>query len=214
MHILRIASLLFLVGFVSACSSPQSAMRNATDGATGEQSTATFMPNAKINAITVSVPRSLSVSEKNSYIPRADIVWRGDQFGDRYAQVEAIVQKSANRLAAQLDGARPVNMHIEVTRFHGLSEKARYSFGGVHNINMIVTLTDPLTGAVLRGPSHVVTNLDAFGGDEAIEADKRGETQKVRVTNFLQQALYAELTQPGGYVDGNSGVFVAMNRQR
>ena len=214
---LRIVMLMIAAAFVSACSSPQTTTRNlnAADVAPGATSAAAIMmPNAKIRNITVSVPQTLTVSEANSYFPKGDIVWRGDLYGDRYEQVKNIVMQSAQDLAASLDGTRPVNMHIEVTRFHGLSEKARYSTGGVHNMNFIVTLTDPATGTILRGPRHIVSNLDAFGGKEAIQADRVGHTQKARVTAFLTQVLHTELTQPGGYVDQKKGFFVALNKMK
>ena len=80
-------------------------------------------------------------------------------------------------------------------------------------MNFLVTLLDPETGATLRPARLVVSNLDALLGNEAIQADGRGDTQKHRVTNFLSQVIQTELTQPHGYVDGNSGRFVALNRK-
>ena len=135
-----------------------------------------------------------------------------DLFGDRHEQVKAIVQQSAENAAARLQGNNPVHMHIQVTRFHALTEKARYSTGGVHNVNFYVTLLDPVTGATLRPAEHVVTNLDALRGTEAIQADTRGDTQKHRITSFLTQVLQTELGTPKGYDDDNRGFFVALNR--
>jgi len=103
-------------------------------------------------------------------------------------------------------------MHIQLTRFHALTEKARYSTGGVHNINFYVTLLDPVTGETLRPARLVESNLDALKGRAAIQADQRGDTQKFRITNFLTQVLQAELSQKNGYDDQNSGFFVALNR--
>jgi len=169
MSLFRIVMLVIAAGFVSACSTPHSTMRNAspTDAslpasaqeAAQQSAQVAFMPNASINSITVDVPNSLTVSEANSYFPRGDIVWRGDIFGDRHEQVKTIIERSAAQLKQSLTGTRPVDLHIRVTRFHGLSEKARYSTGGVHNINFILTVTDPATGVILRGPKTVVSNL-------------------------------------------------------
>lgn len=224
-----IRTLLFVIAAaaVSACAGPQTATRNAVMAPTeagsalsapvkttaSEKAPIIFLRNINIAKITVDVPRTLVVSEKNSRYPKGDIVWRGDMIGDRYEQVKAIVEKSAHQAAEGINGVRPVHMHIRVTRFHGVSEKTRYSTGGVHNMNFVVTLLDPETGAVLRPAREVVTNLDAFGGSAAIAADQRGETQKVRVTAFLTNAIRTELTVPGGYVDHNRGFFVALNRQ-
>lgn len=226
MKTIRIMMLTLAAVTVSACAGPQMASRNATSPAVQkptelaqpaalraqEDGAQVFIPDVSIAKITVDVPRSLSVSEKNSYYPKGDIVWRGDLIGDRHEQVKAILSKSAQNAASKLDGSRPVHMHIKLTRFHGLSEKARYTTGGVHNVNFDVTLLDPATGAVLRPTRSVVTNLDALRGTEAIEADRRGETQKFRLTAYLEQVLLTEVTQPSGYIDNNAGFFVALNR--
>lgn len=222
---IRIAMLALAAVAVSACAGPQTASRNATSAVSPNQnglaqpisaqqsvSANVYVPDVSIAKITVDVPRTLTVSEKNSYYPRGDIVWRGDMFGDRYEQVQAILQQSAENAAAKLQGSRPVHMHIQVTRFHGLSEKARYNTGGVHNMNFLVTLLDPVTGATIRPAKEVVSNLDALRGEAAIQADRRGDTQKHRVTTFLTQVMHTELTQPLGYVDTNSGIFVTLNR--
>jgi len=220
---IRIAMMALAAVAVSACSGPQTASRNATNDVTIKATQVSqhegytaqhgvFVPDINIARITVDVPRSLQVSEKNSYYPKGDIVWRGDLFGDRHEQVAAILDQSARNAAVKLQGSRPVHVHFQVTRFHGVSEKARYNTGGVHNINFLVTLLDPETGATLRPARLVVSNLDALRGNEAIQADGRGDTQKHRVTNFLSQVIQTELTQPHGYVDGNSGFFVALNR--
>lgn len=222
----RILLLALAAVSVSACAGPQTASRNAIGPATSPasalvqpstsaakpQGSNIFIPNVKIARITVDVPRSLEVSEKNSYYPKGDIIWRGDLFGDRHEQVKAILKQSAENAAATLQGDTPVHMHIQLTRFHGLTEKARYSTGGVHNVNFYVTLLDPKTGATLRPAELVVTNLDALRGTEAIQADQRGDTQKHRITSFLTQVLRTELSTPAGYDDTNRGFFVALNR--
>ncbi|MGH1578726.1 DUF6778 family protein [Planktotalea sp.] len=227
MKTIKTLMLILVAVSVSACAGPQMASRNATGPAVTSntglahsgnavaqlESTNVFIPDVDIAKITVDVPRTLTVSEKNTYYPKGDIVWRGDMFGDRHEQVKAIVMQSAQSTAERLQGSRPVHMHIQVTRFHGLSEKARYSTGGVHNINFFVTLLDPETGATLRPSRLVVSNLDALKGDAAIRADGLGNTQKHRVTTFLSQVIQTELTQPMGYVDTNTGMFVALNRQ-
>lgn len=223
----RIVMLAIAAVAVSACAGPQTASRNATSAVAPNQvglaqpsnantqfgTANVYVPNVNIAKITVDVPKTLSVSEKNSYYPKGDIVWRGDIYGDRYEQVRAIMEQSAQNAAANLKGSRPVHMHIQVTRFHGLSEKARYNTGGVHNMNFFVTLFDPVTGATIRPAREVVSNLDALRGEEAIQADRRGDTQKHRVTSFLSQVMQTELTQPTGYVDTNTGLFVTLNRK-
>ncbi len=226
MKTIRIAMLALAAAAVSACSGPQTATRKVTstfapiqtaltqtlDEQTQASAQSAYVSDIKITKITIDVPKTLQVSEKNSYYPKGDIVWRGDNFGDRHEQVKAILSQSAQNAAAALGGSRPVHLHIQATRFHGISEKARYSTGGVHNINFYVTLFDPVTGATLRPAQEVVSNLDALKGNDAIRADGLGNTQKHRVTAFLTQVIQAELTQPNGYEDKNSGFFVALNR--
>jgi hypothetical protein len=218
----RIVLLMIAAVSVSACAGPQTASRNATFNETAtstapivqkavQTAQSVYIPNAKITNVTVTVPQELTVSEKNSYFPKADIVWRGDMIGNRHEQVRAIVAASAANAAQNVGGSIPVNVEITVTRFHGLTEKARYTTGGVHNMNFLITLRDPATGQVLRGPREVITNLDAFGGSDAIAADSRGETQKARVTAFLSEVIRTELTNPAGYQDTNSGFFVTLN---
>lgn len=169
---LRFAILALAAVAVSACAGPQATTRNAVGAAPLEPSALTqpaasvakksgdnlYIPDLNVTGITVNVPKTLTVSEKNSYYPNGDIVWRGDLFGDCHAQVEAILKDSAEQAAAKLNGSRDLHMHIQLTRFHGLTEKARYSTGGVHNINFYVTLRDPVTGATVRPVEHVVTN--------------------------------------------------------
>lgn len=223
---IRIVMLALAAVAVSACAGPQTTTRNVTTAVAPQQAglshstlesaqlaaPSAIVSDINIAKITVDVPKALSVSEKNSYYPKGDIVWRGDVFGDRHEQVKAILTQSAQNAATNLQGSRPVHLHIQATRFHGVSEKARYNTGGVHNINFFVTLFDPVSGATLRPAREVISNLDALRGDDAIRADGRGDTQKHRVTAFLTQVIQAELTQPQGYVDQNSGFFVTLNR--
>ncbi len=160
----------------------------------------------------VDVPPGLKVSEKNRYYPSGDIVWRGDPPGDRHAQVAAIFRDAAARGTAGMTGGTPVIVEIEVERFHSLTEKARYSVGGVHDINFVLTLRDPETGQVLNGPRRVQADLKAYGGQAAIAADQRGETQKVRITDHLAEVIRAELTLPGSSRNEGLGLMSGFNK--
>lgn len=148
-----------------------------------------------VSQINVTVPRTLSVSEANSYYPRADIVWRGDLIGDRHAQVQAILEQAFAEGTASLSGPTAVVVDVQLVRFHSLTEKARYSVGGVHNIVFDLTVRRASTGQPLAPTRRVVADLEAFGGKMAIEADRRGETQKVRVLAFLRQTIRNELAK-------------------
>ena len=124
MNKFRILMLTLAAVTVSACSGPQISSRNATGPSIDRiaaqpaqiQAKAAkqnvFIPDVNIARITVNVPRTLYVSEKNTYYPSGDIVWRGDLYGDRYEQVQAILQQSSENVAAKLQGNRPVHMGI------------------------------------------------------------------------------------------------------
>ncbi|WP_298261594.1 DUF6778 family protein [uncultured Litoreibacter sp.] len=139
--------------------------------------------------VRVRVPGDLKVSEANRYYPIADIVWREDPFGDRHAQVAQIMDDGLTQGLSHLTGERPVYFDITVSRFHSLTEKARYSVGGVHNIVYTLTVVDAATGVALHGPIEMKTALKAFGGDQAFAAERRGETQKVRIRSHLASIM-------------------------
>ena len=81
-------------------------------------------------------------------------------------------------------------------RFHSLTEKARYSVGGVHNIiEFDLTVRRASTGEALAPARRVEADLPALGGTAAIESDRAGQTQKVRVTTFLQSVIQQELSR-------------------
>lgn len=144
--------------------------------------------------INVDVPRTLKVSERNSYFPNADIVWREDPLGDRYAQVAAIVEDAAERGAKSYDSGRRVVVDIQLRRFHALTQKTRYTIGGTHDIRFYMQVRDAATGAVLEPPRLIETQLKAYGGARAIEAMSRGETQKVRIAAHLARVIERELS--------------------
>ncbi len=149
-----------------------------------------------VRKLSVTVPRSLKVSEANTYLPHADIVWRGDPIGDRYAQVQKIFETAMRQGVKSMHGPIPVDIEIVVKRFHALTEKARYSVGGVHNMEFDLAIRNPRTGELLVPVRSITADLTAFGGRQAILADARGDTQKVRITAFLAETIGEELTNP------------------
>lgn len=144
--------------------------------------------------VQVSVPRSLRVSEANVFYPMADIVWRGDAIGDRHQQVAAILNDAARKATASMQGPRQAVVHIELVRFHGVTEKTRYTVGGTHNMDFNLTVLDASTGAVIDGPRLVKAEAKAAGGQAAIAEEQAGRTQKVVVTEKLVQTLQRELS--------------------
>lgn len=149
-----------------------------------------------VQGIEVVVPRSLKVSEANGFKPRADIVWHGDPYGDRYAQVQALVAEAASETIAPMTEGRPVMVQLTLTRFHALTEKARYTFGGMHEMRFDMTVRDAATGEVLEGPRLIVADIRASGGAQAIAEEQAGRTQKVVVIERLVDVLRRELSAP------------------
>ena len=157
------------------------------------------------------MPQSLKVSEANRYYPSGDIVWREDPLGDRHDQVKAIFQTALQRGADTMTSGAPVILDVKVSRFHALTEKARYTVGGVHSIAFTMQLRDANTGALIGEPHQVKAALKAFGGQHAIEAEARGETQKVRITAHLADVLRQEMASVG-FQTPNLGVMQAANQ--
>lgn len=189
---IKLIILAVLVLGISACSQSSQVSRNEplTTQLVGPKPTVTY----DVQDVRISVPDSLSVSEANVYYPSADIVWRGDNFGKRHEQVQAIFQSAMDRGVEKLNGTQAVVVNIEVTRFHSLTERARYTVGGVHSIKFKMSLRDAQTGALIGTPRLVEANLKAFGGKKAVAAEHRGLTQKVRISNHLAEVIRDEIT--------------------
>jgi hypothetical protein len=146
--------------------------------------------------VQVTVPRELRVSEANTFYPMADIVWRGDALGDRHVQIASIFNDAAERATGGMNTGRTVAVQIELVRFHGVTEKTRYTVGGTHNMVFDLTVRDAASGAVLDGPRRVVADAKAAGGQAAIAEEQAGRTQRVVVTEKLVEVLRRELSAP------------------
>ena len=202
----RIVTALILALGLSACGSYDLTTRSAVSEETARgASAATALPAIQVVDTRIVVPRSLQVSEANSYYPMGDIVWRGDAYGDRYAQIEAILSDSMGLARNGHRGSTPAVVEIEVRRFHSLTEKTRFSVGGVHSIRFNLTLRDPKTGAALAPTREIRADLKEYGGDRAMQAERQGLTQKLRVTRHLANVLRAELERPGSMAN-NRGI--------
>lgn len=136
----------------------------------------------------------LNVSEATNFYPSADVVWRGDPMGPRIPQIATMFEAAAERNKAVLNGDVPVIVDIQLIRFHGVTELTRATVGGVYNIIFLLTVRDTRTGTIIEGPRRVVGNLDAPGGSGAVALDQAGQTQRVRVTDFLTGLLRQQLS--------------------
>ncbi len=204
---------------LAACGAPNTALESAAVARNlpGTDSLENVAPQqvltpVHVARIDVSVPRELTVSEANRYYPGGDIVWREDPFGDRHEQVRQIVADGLLLGVQDMDGDRAVILDVVVTRFHAVTEKARYTIGGVHAIQFQLTVLDAETGAVLRPAEMIRADFDALGGSAAIEAERQGITQKVRIKDQLAHVIRDELTKEGGYVAEDLGILGAINK--
>lgn len=195
---IRAFALLTATLAVAGCVSPTSrnlplegTLSVATKGAPG-----VIQPNYDVTAVKVSVPETLRVSEANMFYPLADIVWRGDAPGNRYEQVKSIMEEGLNRGVASLHSGRPVTVEVEMTRFHSLTEKTRYTIGGTHSVHFILTVRDTATGAVVDGPRPVVADVKGAGGSRAVAEEQAGRTMRVVITEHVAQVIRQELSQP------------------
>lgn len=195
MKITKIIAIMALTLGVAACSSVETVTRNAPLN-TAEFSTQGIQVQRDYTVSTMNfiASENLQVSEGNGYYPFTDIVWRGDPVGDRVEQIAAMFHTAKDRNAERLTGQTGIIVDVQLIRFHGVTERTRYSFGGVYNIIFELTVRDEQSGAILEQSRRVEANLAAPGGVAALMLEQSGQTEKVRVTDFLTQVLRDELT--------------------
>ncbi len=154
----------------------------------GEPVPADISANWRLAGVKVIVPETLTVSERDTYAPEADIVWHGDPLlpgTTRQQQIAAIVKSGITDAAKRLHGSRPVILQATVTQFHAITPVARESIGGMHNVDFTLNVLDARTGALIIGPVTIEADEVALSGAEAYAAADRGETQKVRIRNRI-----------------------------
>ncbi|WP_299958924.1 DUF6778 family protein [uncultured Roseobacter sp.] len=220
---MKMIAALGFAALIAGCATTDTASRNAPfdtpktsaaptaqalDGQSIFEATA---PSWNVQRVNVTVPETLVVSEANSYYPSGDIVWRGDPAGDRHAQVKAIFETAMARGTSDMNAGQPVTLDVQVLRFHALTEKTRYTIGGIHSISFGVTLRDANSGALLGESRVVKADLRGFGGQQAIDAERAGLTQKVRITDHLAKVIEAELVTADGYTNQRLGLVQAIN---
>lgn len=193
----RILAMGLMLG-LAACTTPEPATRGASIAPSLIDSGRVLMvtPDYNVTAIWIHVPTTLHVSESNSYFPIADIVWHGDPAGSRYLQVQNIFEDAFAKGTADLRGSHDVVVDATVTRFHALTQKARYTTGGMHTLHFVLTVRDAATGAILDGPRPVVADVKGAGGARAVAQEAEGLTQKIVIETRLAQVIRAELTAP------------------
>ncbi|MFQ6554246.1 DUF6778 family protein [Aestuariibius insulae] len=137
-------------------------------------------------SVNVNVPQTLTVTDENRIAPEADIVWHGDAAGDRRAQVKAIMEAGLERGVAGVRGSKPVTLNVTVQRFHAVTPAAvARAPQAVHDIVYTAQVLDARTGAPITEPIAFRADLEAFTGEQAVQAAEQGQTQKVRIVNHL-----------------------------
>ena len=149
-----------------------------------------------VAGVEVTVPYTLTSSEANTIKPRADIVWREDVLGDRHQQVDELMTAALEPAFANVIGETPVIVTLDLSEFHAQTQRVRYTFGGEHEIIFVMTVRHAETGEILSGPTEVDLTFPAYGGDDAVAADARGETQRVRISQRLVDWVNAEFIGP------------------
>jgi hypothetical protein len=151
-----------------------------------------------VTRVNVLVPRSLVVSEENTYKPAADIVWHGEAAGNRFAQVEKLMRDGITAGAGAFRAGRAVTVDVQVARFHALTQKTRDSFGGKHELIYALTLRDAATGEVLLLEPRVNATVRAAGGAAAQAEESVGRTQAVVIREALAASIQKELSRSTG----------------
>lgn len=147
----------------------------------------------RLTGLTYAVQPNLTVSEANMLFPVADIVWRGDPFGDRAEQIGAMFRVAGNQAMTMVTGHQPVIVDVVLTRFHGQTERTQATIGGNYDIQFLMTVRDGRTGAVLEPQRLVALDIAEPGGAAFFALVQSGQTPKVRVTSALAQALRDQL---------------------
>jgi len=212
MKTLRLIAALATAVSLSACASVETVTRSAPEPTHATQATQPTSAALNISAVRISVPYALKVSEANSYYPGGDIVWREDPLGDRHQQVKSIFEQGIQKAAPNVQGSVPVMLDIEVTRFHALTEKARYTTGGVHAVQFKMRLLNPETGEAYTESRNIKADFKAFGGARAINAERNGITQKLRITDRIAEVVAQELANPGSFKAAHNGFYGALNQ--
>ncbi|MCF2903594.1 hypothetical protein L0666_01210 [Octadecabacter sp. CECT 8868] len=196
MKLLKLVAFGAVAATLTACSTADVVSRNAPldSPRIGAEVAPQVLRDYSLHAVRFAIPADMTVSEANSYYPIADIVWRGDPLGNRSEQISEMFQSSVRAAGLGLTGATPVIVDVELVRFHSLTERTRYSVGGVHSIKFDLTIRDAETGEVLEPTRRINGDLPALGGYAALAADNSGETQKVRIIRHLSSLFYQNMT--------------------
>ena len=86
-------------------------------------------------------------------------------------------------------------MDVQLIRFHALTPKTRYTVGGVHDTEFLLTVRDAATGEILDGPRKVMADVRAAGGQRALDEEAAGITQRSVIEARIAEVIRQELAQ-------------------
>ena len=142
--------------------------------------------NWRVTSVAATAPESLSVSNANRLAPNAKIVWHGEPFGNRRAQVAQILKEGLEAGVAGMNGPREVTVSATLRHFHSVTPYAVANApAAVHNILYGIRIFDAKTGEPLTTTHEISADLEAFVGASAMTAAVQGETQRVRIVRHI-----------------------------
>lgn len=135
-----------------------------------------------VTNVVATVPDEATTTERNSFAPEADIVWHGEELGDRKAQVSAIIAEGIRQGAASLNGNRDVTISATVRHFHAVTPMAvARAPAAVHNISYVMQVFDNASGQPLTDPIDIDADFEALVGAAAVTSAIQGRGQKERI---------------------------------
>ena len=140
----------------------------------------------RLKDVRVVIPSELTVSHANTFAPNADIVWHGEPFGNRGAQVAAILREGVTLGARELRGSRRVTVEARLAQFHAVTPAAiARAPAAVHNISYTLQVFDARSGAALTKRELIQADLEAYVGAAAVAAAINGNSQRLRIVNHI-----------------------------
>ncbi|HEY0213983.1 MAG TPA: DUF6778 family protein [Paenirhodobacter sp.] len=144
-----------------------------------------------VTAVNVVTPQTLTTSDVNGWTPDYDIVWHGDEPGDRRAQVSALMTTAIRSATAELKGKTPVTISVTMQQFHAITPNVeKYAnFTGVHDIKFTMQVVNARTRKPLTPPTLIEANAPALVGSKARNARAQGYTQKQEVIEDVAKVV-------------------------
>ena len=164
---------------LAGCSSQwEVAYENGIDGAVAR--------TWNVTQVVSVAPDNLTVSNDNTFAPNADIVWHGEPFGNRRAQVARILKEGITQGSSSLRGPRDVIIVTNIRHFHSVTPIAlSQAPGAVHNIRFVAQVIDAKTREELTEPEEISADLEAYVGAAAVTSALEGNTARTRIVNHL-----------------------------